>query len=86
MILYMRMDPTNFFTFASLDTPNASEIMCPCQKSSSSICVDQLDKCDEMQDMLPETFEISPTSSSVNMDTSCDGLTCSNQHNRGFDK
>ncbi|XP_049399799.1 uncharacterized protein LOC125863867 [Solanum stenotomum] len=57
------------------------------EKSSSPICVDQLDTGDEMQDMLHEAFGIPPTSSFVDMDTSgTDGLGSSNQHNRGFDK
>ncbi|KAG5571183.1 hypothetical protein H5410_060949 [Solanum commersonii] len=87
------MDSTNFFTFASLDRPNASEILCQCQKwrnmkfvQNYFIVEHTLDKGDKMQDMLPEAFEIRPTSSFVDMDTSFDEFTISNQHNRGFYK
>ncbi|XP_049406168.1 uncharacterized protein LOC125869771 [Solanum stenotomum] len=51
----------------------------------SSKLVNQLDKGDEMQDMLHEAFGIPPTSF-VDMDTSAEGFDGSNQHNMGFDK
>ncbi|KAM3199755.1 hypothetical protein P3L10_032115 [Capsicum annuum] len=56
------------------------------QQPSSSVSVTQLDKGDEMQDMLHETFGIPPTSSFADMDNSGEGFGRSNQHNRGFDK
>ncbi|WMV58364.1 hypothetical protein MTR67_051749 [Solanum verrucosum] len=52
----------------------------------SSKLVNQLDKGDEMQDMLHETFGIPPTSNFVDKDTSAEGFDGSNQHNMGFDK
>lgn len=52
----------------------------------SSKLVNQLDKGDEMQDMLHEAFGIPPTSNFVDMDTSAEGFDGSNQHNMGFDK
>ncbi|WMV49961.1 hypothetical protein MTR67_043346 [Solanum verrucosum] len=52
----------------------------------SSKLVNQLDKVDEMQDMLHEAFGIPPTSNFVDMDTSAEGFDGLNQHNMGFDK
>lgn len=56
------------------------------EKLFSSKLVNQLDKGDEMQDMLHEAFGIPPTSNFVDMDTGVEGFDGSNQHNMGFDK
>ncbi|KAM3344328.1 hypothetical protein P3S68_026420 [Capsicum galapagoense] len=56
------------------------------EQSSSSVSMTQLDKDDEMQDMLHEAFGIPPTSSFADMDNSGEGFGGSSQHNRGFDK
>ncbi|KAM3216975.1 hypothetical protein P3L10_026418 [Capsicum annuum] len=56
------------------------------EQSSFSVSVTQLDKGDEMKDMLYEAFKISPISIFADMDNSGEGFGGSNQHNRGFDK
>ncbi|KAM3360772.1 hypothetical protein P3S68_015626 [Capsicum galapagoense] len=56
------------------------------KQSSSLVYVTQLDKGDEMQDMLHEAFGIPPTSSFTDTDNSGKGFGGSNQHNIGFDK
>lgn len=48
--------------------------------------MDQLDKVNEMQDMLHEVFEIPPTSSFVDVNKSGNGFDSSIQHNKKFDK